>query len=147
MVKLFPYAAIATDPPCRLVGTGEQAGPLCLRPLNQKAVNQTVVPGALLLANCTSSLDRPVLHSNFHADRSLGGVAPTKLNTDAPLALGGIPRQALDPESRSLIVTVQPNTPTTFNAGADTGGGIGVGDDRTVNPSVIFCASLTLCCP
>ncbi len=77
IVHHFPYAAIETLPPCKLVDTGEQAGPLCLRPLNQNAVSQTCAPAASVLANATSIfVTFPAFPSNFQALISVGGVAP-----------------------------------------------------------------------
>jgi hypothetical protein len=126
------------------VETGAHAGPLCFRPLNQNAVNHTSAPGASVLANATSMFVRPVFPSNFHAAISVGGVAPTKLNTAAPLTPGGLPRLALDVESCSLIFTVQAETETTSSPGALLGTGIGDGDAFTFNPSDNFCPSVTL---
>jgi hypothetical protein len=49
----LPHAARLTLPPCTFVDTGPYAGPLCLRGLNQNAVNHTVAPaGFEISAKC-----------------------------------------------------------------------------------------------
>lgn len=80
-------------PPGMLVPTGAHAGPLCLRGLNQKAVSHTLAPGAVPPGKATSITVREVLPSNFQAEVSVGAVAPTKLNTAAPLTPSGLPRR------------------------------------------------------
>jgi hypothetical protein len=72
-----PHAARLTLPPCTFVDTGAHAGPLCFRGLNQNAVNHTVAPAAVVLGNCTCTAVLLVFPSNFHADISAGGTAPT----------------------------------------------------------------------
>src|SRR5439155_21676679 len=67
-------ASVVTDPPGRLVQTGEHAGPLCLRGLNQNAVNQTIAPGAVSMGKLTSNVVSPVFPSNFQSLSSAGGV-------------------------------------------------------------------------
>ena len=49
---------------------------------------------------------------------SAGGVAPTKLNTEAPLTPGGLPRLLLLAVSCNLTFTVQPKTDMTLEAPA-----------------------------
>ena len=76
-----------------------------------------------------------------------GAVAPTKVKTEAPSTPAGLPRLEPVAVSCSLIFAVKPLTETTSSPGAAEGGGIGVGPDRTVNPSVNFCASVTVAVP
>jgi hypothetical protein len=71
------HAAIAL-PPGMLVPTPALAEPLCLRWLDQKAVNHTFAPGAVVPGNVTSTTVRDVFPSNFQPPSSLGATAPTK---------------------------------------------------------------------
>src|SRR3954471_14230699 len=77
------YAAIA-PPPGMLVPTGVDAGPFCLRGLNQNAVNHTFAPGATLAGKVTSTTVFEVMPSLVHPVSTFGGVSPTKLHTLAP---------------------------------------------------------------
>src|SRR3954469_21616974 len=86
------HAAMAA-PPGIFVPTGVVVGPACLRSLNQKAVNHTFEPGVIPLGKVISTRVRPVLPSNFQSATSSGGVAPTKLKTDAPSTPPGLPRR------------------------------------------------------
>src|SRR3954469_745083 len=131
-------------PPARMALTGVQPGPAWARGLNQKAQSQTTVPGARAASNCTPTLVRVVLPSNFQSASSAGGVAPpdpTWLNRDAPLTPAGLRRREAVP-SCSLIVTVVPERPTTSRWGACDGAGIGAAVARTFNPRSSRCASL-----
>src|SRR5258706_14660122 len=144
---LSNHAASDTPPPCRLVETGAHAGPLCLRPLNQNAVIHTFAPAGNVLGKGTNPLVFPVFPSNCQAPMSAGGVAPTKVKIDAPGTPGGLPRRVPDVVSCSLIFTVHPLTEMISSPGASAGGGIGVGAERTFNPSASFWASVTLAVP
>src|SRR5689334_16314816 len=108
-----------TPPPGRLAGTGAQAGPLCFRGLNQNAVNHTCAPAGTVPGNVTSSVVRPVFPWNVHAVRSSGGVAPTKLNTLAPVTPAGRPRWVGVSAFISRTLAVRPVTDSTATIGAD----------------------------
>src|SRR5437764_1077994 len=125
-----------------LVPTGSHAGPLCLRLLNQNAVNHTLAPGAVEPGKVTSTTSRDVLPSNFQSATLFGAASPTKLNKAAPATLIGLPRRVGLDESCSRTFTVLPAVETISNPGASAGGGIGEGDVlRTVTPmSSLFAA-------
>src|SRR5688572_10713922 len=93
LLPWFYHAAIAA-PPGMLMPIGVDAGPLCLRSLNQNAVNQTFAPAGVPSGKVTSTFVRPVTPSNFHSDTSVGAAAPTKLKTLAPSVPAGRPRLA-----------------------------------------------------
>lgn len=68
--------------------------------------------------------------------RSADGVAPTKLNTDAPATPAGLPRRFDAAESLSRSFAVHPLTEVIAKAGAADGRGTGVGVVlRTVMPT------------
>jgi hypothetical protein len=140
-------ATIDTLPPCRLVETGEEFGPLCFLLLNQNALIQTLVPPAMVLGKVTSTFVRLTLPSNCHDEISLGGVAPTKLKSDAPVTPGGFPRFALEEVSCNLIFTVHALTETISKPGAALGTGTGVGAERTLSLRANFCAFVTEAVP
>jgi len=69
--------------------TGVAGGPLCLRLLNQNAVNHTFAPGAVVLGNVTFTVVVLMLPSNFQADSVVGDSSPMKLKMAAPLTPAG----------------------------------------------------------
>jgi hypothetical protein len=146
-VAKVPHAASVVTPALpKVTLTGAQAGPLSMRVPIQNAVSHTVAPGASVVGNGTSSTALLVWPSNFQSSTEAGGVAPVKLNTDAPRTFAGLPRRAPVP-SCSLIFTVRPATDTTSRFGGSDGAGIGDGVARTFNPSCAFCALVTVAVP
>src|SRR4051812_32474155 len=76
-LPLLRQAAIA-EPPGRLMPIDVAGGPLCLRGLNQNAVNQTFAPAGVVPGNVMLMLVRGVLPWNVQSASSVGATAPTK---------------------------------------------------------------------
>src|SRR5262249_47299777 len=111
---------------------------------NQNAVNQTFAPGAVPLGKTMSIVVFAATPSNFHSASSVGGVAPTKLKTDAPFTPSGLPRFFESPAACRRSLTVFPLTERMSITGASAGGGIGVRAGRGSSPSATSCASVTV---
>lgn len=126
-------------PPAMYALTGVHAGPLCERGLNQNAVKRTCDPAGVAESITTSTRVRVVDPSNFQRDKSAGGVAPTKLNNDAPFTPAGFEARS-NPIACRRTFSVRPCAATISNTGDSVGGLIGVTVPlRGVSPRSIRC--------